>query len=290
MKRTFLHQYMSAALSISAVTLALTSCTPEMAIDDHGLEEALTPTFSVTPVQGKTNTYVIRNTTAGSITQRWDIDNGAGFVKGKTSDTVFYPDAGTYNLKMQAMGKGGTYYDAAPASLNVATSDPVAGNLVMGGKFNAGDESKWTKSIITAGVDFNMANGKMTATGGGWGHAAIYQPIQVVANQKYKFGMIVSGSGATDVWFEVYFGTTPPVAGVDYSSGGNKFALNTWTGCGNTVFNGNLATLACDGAQKGKNGEISFTTGGTVYLFIKTGGANLGTSGISIDNVELRRM
>jgi hypothetical protein len=268
----------------------IVSCRPEKFDDDHGLSEELKPTFTVTPVQGRNNTFVVRNTTPGAISTRWDLDKGTGYVIGKMYDTVFYPDAGVYNIRLQAMGKGGTFYDAAPQTVNITTSDPVAGNLVVGGKMDAGDDAKWSRLNITSGVTFTLVNGKMVATGGNWGHAAIYQPIQVQANKKYKFGMVVSGAGATDVWFEVYFGTTAPVQGVDYTAGGNRIGLNTWGGCGNAAFNGNLATIGCSGSLVGKNGEVTFTQSGTVYLVIKTGGANLGTSGISIDNVELRGM
>lgn len=274
-----------AAICVSAV---IGSCRPEKFDNGNGLETALQPSFTITPVTGRTNTYLIRNTTPGAINTRWDLDKGTGYVIGKQVDTVFYPDAGTYNIKMQAMGKGGIFYDATPAPVNVATSDPVAGNLVQGGKMDPADDAKWSKLTITPGVSFALNNGKMTATGGGYGHAAIYQAIQVQANKKYRFGMIVSGSGATDTWFEVYFGTTAPVPNTDYTSGGIQIALNTWTGCGNSAFNGNIATIGCAGALVGKNGEVTFTTGGTIYLLIKTGGSNLGTSGISIDNVELR--
>lgn len=277
-------------LFIGAVVVSsvITSCTPESFDDGNGLSETLQPTFTVEAVAGRTNTYVIKNTTPGAIATKWDLDKGAGYAFGKQIDTVFYPDAGVYNLKMQVMGKGGIFYDATAKPVTVATSDPVAGNLVQGGKMDPADDAKWTKHNITAGVSFAISGGKMVATGGNWGHAAIYQPITVQAGKKYRFSMIVSGSGATDTWFEVYFGTTAPVANNDYSSGGIQIALNTWTGCGNSAFNGNIATLGCAGALVGKNGEVTFTTGGTIYLFIKTGGANLGTSGISIDNVELR--
>jgi hypothetical protein len=288
MKFLFLIRNTAFCLLTVWITFSIGSCTPEKIGDGNGLKTDLQPSFTITPVQGRTNTYAIKNTTPGAMATRWDVDKGAGFASGKMADTVFYPDAGSYSVKMQAMGKGGIYYDAAPQPVTVATSDPVAGNLVQGGKFNAGDDGKWTMHPISAGVSFAMSNGKMVATGGNWGHAAIYQTIEVQANKKYKFSMIVSGSGATDTWFEVYFGTTAPVAGSDYNSGGIKLALNTWTGCGKTPFNGDLATIACDGALVGKKGEVTFAQSGTIYLFIKTGGANLGTSGISIDNVELR--
>jgi len=54
--------------------------------------------------------------------------------------------------------------------------------------------------------------------------------------------------------------------------------LNTWAGCGNTTFNGNIATIGCDGSLVGQNGKIRFSQAGTVNLLIKTGGANLGTA------------
>lgn len=63
-----------------------------------------------------------------------------------------------------------------------------------------------------------------------------------------------------------------------------RLGLNTWIGCGKTAFDGPLTTLSCNGA----GGIIEFTTAGTVYLVIRGGGADLGTAGIAVDNVELR--
>jgi len=158
-------------------------------------------------------------------------------------------------------------------------------NLVAGGTFDPGDESKWIVSNITPGVTVTIANGKALYQGGSWGQAAIYQPIQVEANVKYQLDMDVSGSGATDVWFEVYVGQTPPQLGQDYNNGGIRLSLNTWDGCGNTPFNGPLTQISCAGVGKG---VIQFATSGTVYLLIKSGGGNLGATGISVDNVEMR--
>ena len=157
-------------------------------------------------------------------------------------------------------------------------------NLVQGGAFNPGDSSKWTVSNITPGVSVNFVNGTALFTGS-WGQAAIFQAIQVQANQKYQIDMNVAGSGATDVWFEVYVGKSEPQLGVDYSDGGIRLSLNTWDGCGNTPFNGLLTDISCTGVGKG---VIQFATSGTVYLLIKSGGGSLGTTGISVDNVQIR--
>ena len=274
---------------ITASVLVLFSCS-KPSVNDNGTTEAnLNAEFTITPVAGSANRFDIAASDSSYILSKWDIGDGGGAVIDNHRKQIFLPDAGAYTITHYAVGRGGKSFSASKP-LNIATSDPAAGNLVQGGKFEtAADDAKWTRhTISTPAVAWTMANGKLTATGGSWGHSAIYQAITVQANKDYRFGMVVSGSGATDVWFEVYFGTVAPTAGSDYNNGGIQIALNTWAGCGNAAFNGNINKIGCEGALVGKDGKVRFATSGTIYLFIKTGGANLGTSGISIDNVELR--
>lgn len=257
-------------------------------VDDHGIDETnLDATFTLTAVNA--NKWMAKANDSSYILSKWDIGDGGGAVIDNHSKEIFLPDAGTYTVTHYAVGRGGAQFSESE-TVNVATSDPVAGNLVQGGKFeSAADDAMWTRHTISApAVTWTVTNGKMTAAGGSWGHSAIYQAIPVQANKDYRFSMLVSGSGASDTWFEVYFGTVAPTPGADYSSGGIQIALNTWAGCGNSAFNGNINVIGCEGALKGKNGVVRFATAGTIYLFIKTGGNNLGASGITIDNVELR--
>jgi hypothetical protein len=278
----------SRLLFVAATISAFTACKKEE-VTDRGLTESnLDASFTMTPVAGKMNTYFVQAKDSSYIMSKWDFGTGNAVV-GKASQEVFFPDAGVYSITHYAIGKGGATF-TSNQTVTIATSDPAKGNLVKGGKFEtAADEAFWSKITISdPAITWTRINGKMVAAGGGWGHSAIYQAIQVEANKDYRFAMQVSGSGATETWFEVYFGTAAPVNGSDYSSGGIAIALNTWAGCGNTTFNDNIAKIGCAGALVGKNGTIRFAQAGTVYLLIKTGGANLGTSGISIDNVELR--
>lgn len=270
-----------AAFMLLAV-VGVYGCLPES--KDTTLGPRPEATFVIEPVADKNNTYTLRNTTPGAFISLWDV--GSGFEAGDAVITSFFPDQGVYDIRLATVTSGGADTSAVQ-TITIETSDPVAGNLVVGGKMGADAWDHWQKVIITEGVDWHLEDGKMTATGGNWGHAAIYQPIEVVAGRKYRFGMRVSGKGATDTWFEVYFGTQVPGSG-DYNSGGIQLALNTWAGCGRNPFNGNLATLACDGALRNKNGEVTFDESGTIYLFIKTGGSYLGDGGISITNVEFR--
>lgn len=173
----------------------------------------------------------------------------------------------------------------ATSNANAQVSSSQTPNLVQGGTFERGDYDKWTISNITPGVTVRFGGGRALYRGGSWGQAAIYQAIQVEANQKYQVNMTVSGHGGTDMWFEVYVGKAEPQIGQDYNDGGKRLALNTWNGCGKTPFNAPLTQLSCEGAARG---VIQFPTSGTVYLLIKSGGSDLGTTGISLANVELR--
>src|SRR5258705_1377955 len=273
--------------AILAASILFVGCNKKEVVDRGLTETNLDASFTITTVDA--NNFVARVKDSCYILSKWDFGNGSGPSAGKATQPIFLPDAGSYLVTHYAIGKGGATFTTSQ-TINVATSDPARGNLVQGGKFETtDDEAKWTRLTISApAITWTRSNGKMVAAGGSWGHSAIYQAIQVQANKDYRFAMQVSGSGATDTWFEVYFVTTVPVQNSDYTSGGIRIALNTWTGCGNTTFNGNIATIGCDGSLVGQNGKVRFTQAGTIYLLIKTGGANLGANGITIDNVELR--
>ena len=272
--------------SIGALAVGIyTGCQPEDGGDGNGLTSAnIEASFTITPVAGKMNTYALKANENGVLGVKWAKGDGSAASVGKAIDTVFFPDAGKYTIMLTAIGKGGEEKTTSQ-DVTVATSDPVAGNLIVGGKMEAADDAKWLRLPIGNGVDFALAGGKMTATGGGWGHKGIYQAVDVVAGKKYKVDMLVSGGGAVNTWFEVYVGTAVPEAGKDYSDGGKRLALNTWAGCGNANFNGKFSSVSCD-APAGNT--VQFATTGKVYLVIRTGGEYLGANGISVDNVEFR--
>lgn len=260
-------------------------CKPDQFEKGNGLTaEDLNATFSVTPVPSSANKFVLQaNEGAGLLGVNWDLGDGAGSNPGKMRDTVFIPDAGKYTITLTAIGKGGLT-KTSTQDVTVATSDPEAGNLIKGAGMLAADDAQWTHLAISDGVTFAIDNGKMVAKGGNYGHAGVYQAVDVVAGKKYKVDMLVSGSGATDTWFEVYADSKAPVAGQDYTSSNKLISLNTWAGCGKTTFSGLLSAISCSG-----NGNtITFPTTGKIYLVIKSGGANLGLTGIGFTNVQFR--
>lgn len=273
------------AFCLAALALALTytqACTPDDSDLDNGLADTeLSASFTVTPVAGKMNTYALRADNEGVLGIKWRKSDGAQFITGKVIDTVVYEDAGTYTITAEVNGRGGVKASSSKEVV-VAASIPLENNIVKGGFMDPGDQAFWLPITYSPGVSFAIVNGKMVATGGNGGHAGIYQAVQVQAGKRYQIDMNVTGSGATDVWFEVYLGTDAPGAG-DYNSGGNRMGLNTWTGCGKTAFDGKLSSISCVGS----GGLVTATQTGTMYLVIRGGGSNLGASGIAIDRIGL---
>ena len=274
---------------IFSVVVALslfTSCQPNDIDTGNGIvSKDLDASFTVTPVTGAVNKYLMKATSTSHITSKWDAGNGEPAFVGKMEEEIYFPDAGTYIVKHYAIGIGGQSY-VSQQNVVVATSDPAA-NLVQGGLFaNAEDHAKWTVLKISSGPSFwTFNNGSASVTtAGGWSQQGIYQAIEVEANQEYKIDMTVSSPDAlVNTWFYVYASTTVPEQGVDYKTG-LALSLNTWNGCGLAPFDGKLSVLEC-GVKK--EGIVKFPSSGTIYLVINCGAENSPT--ITIKNVQFRK-
>ena len=258
----------------------------------------LDPSFTVVPVVS--NKYKLTPTNNKNVILS-EMDLGVGsFASFNTGDTLFLPDAGIYKIRRFVVGAGGISSDTVSQTITVATSDPVKGNLVVGGKFaTSADVAKWTiggtgsgtgvwtftPGTTTSGI---TTPGKATLTAGGYAGNGIYQAINVTGGFKYKIDMLVSSTtGLSDSWFEVYCDYKDPatVSG-DYSAGGTLYSINTWNGSGKTPFSGKISVV---GTPTTMNGVFTATTTGTVYLVIRGGGNNM-QAGVSVTNVEFRRM
>jgi hypothetical protein len=249
--------------------------------------DSLVATFTVTPVPGNDTKFVITNTTQGQcVGTRWDIGKGGSdAVMGKTSDTVFYPLAGTYTIKMQALDKRGKLYSATPVSVTTTKNDPAYDNLIRGGKMNAGDDQYWGRYDANANkIVWTLANNAYTATTAtkpvtASVNGGIYQSVQVVANKTYRFSMNASYGAPQDAWLELYFGQTVPADGKDYTDN-KKLGLITWGTW--TAFNGT------------KTVDVSFGASGTIFTVIKLGcnspNGHFSTPGISVTNIDFRRI
>jgi len=264
----------------------LTSCQPEEFGTGNGLADMdLDASFNISQTDVNGNRYTVEASDAENIWHhKWDLGNGTSF-RGDLIENIFFPDAGTYTVTHTVYGRGGSAISSAQEVVVVA-SDPAAGNLVKGGKLDTPeDHAEWTiLNISSAGASWTFNQGSATINASGNNQQGIFQAIEVEAGKPYSIDMTVSGSGATDVWFEVFASPTAPTQGNDYSAGGRRMGLSTWDGCATGPFNGRLSTVGCVGSGN----IVQFDTSGTIYLTIKCGGGNTGTTGITIDNVEFR--
>ena len=105
--------------------------------------------FTITPVTGQVNKYVLTSTSTNSFRYDWDKADGAGYVQGKSVDTVYFADAGTYALKLLAYGQSGI--DSAMQNLVVAADDPAALTPL---KMLTGNSSRKWKLAPEAGALF----------------------------------------------------------------------------------------------------------------------------------------
>lgn len=248
------------------------------------------PAFTITPVAGKMNTYVLTSQSNNYISSRWDI--GYGPYMGKMTEEISLPDAGTYTVTHIAVGAGGATKEVSH-EIVVAQSDPSKPNLVKGGFFNdAADVAQWTSLNLspTGAAFWSFDTGSATIHAAGWAQEGIYQAIDVVKDKEYTIDMLVtSASGSDESWLEVYAGKSFPQPGVEYKD--NKvMGLSTWDGCAKSAFKGRLSIVGCvknDGTASVSN-VVKFDTTGKIYLLIRSGGNKFTKDGITIGRVEMR--
>lgn len=292
---TILKRYSCLVFVVISMTF-ISSCQPDELGIGNGLSDPnVDASFTVTPIEGVTNRYRLEAQTTNVLSSKWDV--GDGIFSGKMIEEVFFPDAGTYTVTHFALGKGGET-NASSQEIIVAESDPVSGNLVKGGKFtDATDHGQWTIQPISAsGAAWVLNEGSATIfSTSAWAQQGIYQAIEVDKDKAYAIDMKVSGGGGfIETWFEVYVGTTAPVAGVEYTANGTTdfkiMGLSTWDGCATAPFSGRLTNIGCVKNSKTDtiDNTITFAESGTIYLYIRSGGNVFDPSGITITNVEMR--
>jgi hypothetical protein len=271
----------------------LTSCEPDAPGAGNGLTVAsVDPSFTITPVEGKNNTYLLVSATDNVLNSYWKV--GKAEFYGKMNLEIFLPDKGTYKVVHTAVGRGGTT-DFATKEIIIAANDPDRGNLVKGTSFlDAADQAQWTNlHLNTNGLatwTFTPGFATINASGNTSNQEGIYQEIDVVAGKEYIIDMQVSAkSGSPDFWFEVYAGKTVPTSGVIYTD--NKvMGLSSEDGCGKEAFDGKLSAVGCvkNSATDKVGNVVKFAETGKVYLVIRGGGNGFTATGITITEVEFR--
>lgn len=103
-------------LFLVLIALSIYSCTK----DTVALGTKATASFTITPVAGKVNTYVLQSTSQNAFGYKWDKGTGS-FFNGTMVDTAYFPLKGTYTVKLLAFGRGG--YDSTAQTVAVTIDD-----------------------------------------------------------------------------------------------------------------------------------------------------------------------
>lgn len=286
-----------AAITVIGLLFSATGCTPDDDNAGNGIEPGqMDASFTITPKDGSANRFILTaSSNEGTLAHFWN--TGTGDASGSASHEIFLPDAGTYEITHTSAGIGGATVSTTQ-TLNVLTSDPNAGNIILGGKFETADDiAKWTTYTVNGegNANWTFANGvATTTTTAAWAQKGLYQAIQVQAGKTYRFDMKVKGQGGfNNAFFELYADYATPVPNTDYTAGGKVLQINTWAGCGMNPFEGQLFNLSCGGSSDTSQGLKTFANSGTVYVVMR-GGTEFATPGnpysVTIDNVEVRRV
>ena len=120
MRKLIEHNRLLVIISIISLSFLYSSC--EYETRDLGPKPVAS--FTVTPVAGQVNKYLLTSTSQNSFRYDWDKASGAGFVTGKQVDTVYFPDKGNYTVKLLVFGHSGM--DSSSQVVVVANDDPAA--------------------------------------------------------------------------------------------------------------------------------------------------------------------
>ncbi|HEY8934099.1 MAG TPA: PKD domain-containing protein [Cyclobacteriaceae bacterium] len=267
---------------ISAL-IALTSCGG----DDNTPSPVADFGYNINAVNTLKVSFV--NKSKNGKTYMWDFGDSAG-TSTEENPSYTYAESGTYTVSLTVTSDGTS--DKKTKQVTVK-GDPA--QLIVNGGLD--DDSAWT--IISHNTSGNgvltIANGVATwdeaidVPNDSWGneaHMGMYQKVDVVGGD-YQLDLDVSINGFDEVWFEVWVGTTEPVAGSDYNTPAVRvLSANAWD-CKETqgTYSGSLAANSCEGT----NGRITLPAG-SYYIDIRSGGFNFGEGGITADNISMVRV
>lgn len=145
-----------------------------------------TASFSVTPVSGQTNKYLLSSTSAGAFLYDWNKADGKGFVRGKVVDTVYFPKKGDYTVKLITYGEDGM--DSTSQVIKVAADDPINLKLLTGNSVG-----KTTQTWVMAPAAGALWVGPNDAGAGAWWASGIADVTDskrtCLFNDEYTFSM-----------------------------------------------------------------------------------------------------
>jgi|TARA_B110000027_G_C16122297_1_gene303922 hypothetical protein len=219
----------------------------------------------------------------------WSFGDGSSSDGLETSKT--YYTKGEYEVRFKIFTTSGEAYSYQ--TISIANDLADESNLVKNGTFD--DASSWN---IVNHYDATNLEGVVTIADGvahfteqsnTWKHMGIYQSIALQPGT-YQFDMDITYSEINEIWGEVWLGLSEPINGNDYNTDNSAEIIlnvfNAWDCSSKITYSGKATALGCD--SNPNPGNFTLSVPGVYYLIFRTGGAQYGTNGIVVDNIELR--
>lgn len=215
--------------------------------------------FTVQPVSGKTNTFLLKSTSDEAFMWQWNLDDGTGWKKGSKTDTAYYPRKGDYTVKLMVFAQGGS--DTTQQAINVEKDDPNGcyGNLKNLTACDSGDSKTWVLNPDAGALWVGPPDFSATW----WSNpAGDVQTRSCQFNDEYTFSKdgTLERNLKGDMWVDNDSGTDPYPSDIIANNDGSKVsgcydwsAINSkysaW-GSGSYDFqlNGDQLTLSGDGS------------------------------------------
>lgn len=230
-------------------------------------------------------TGTFTNTSQNATSYLWNFGDGNTSTEEHPTHTYRYE--GNYKVVLTATGEDGV---ETQTRKEIFVEKPLVypRNILPSGDME--DVSAWnittSDTLPLPTIEFTD-EGVLRFSEDGKAEALVWQEVVVRVAGTYRLSADVTGSGSTDMWFQVILGSEEPVEGSGYS-GEVYVGMDTSESdtCGVEPFEGNLPEIACESSGIGPEGIITFDEPTTLYLVVKVGSSgNLGT--ITIDNLAL---
>lgn len=115
------YQKTSAGLRCLYALILVSLCFYGCEKDKGELGNPAIASFTVSPVDGKVNTFRLESTSDNAFRYQWDLGDGQGLLPGDAVHEAYYLKKGSYEVKLYAYGRGG--YDVAAAQVTVENDD-----------------------------------------------------------------------------------------------------------------------------------------------------------------------
>lgn len=220
-------------LAMAALVLIAFSACKKYAVKELGPKPVAS--FTVSAISGQVNKFLLTSTSQNAFRYDWDKANGGGYIQGKQVDTVYFPDRGTYKVKLLVFGHSGM--DSATADVNVANDDPAALTPL---KMLTGNSSRTWKlapeahALFIGPPDFSQT---------WWGNSVADVAVRsCLFNDEYTFvkaGNVLQYNSKDDFWVDEEGGNPwpagmPPVG--CYANSAIPVQYQAWANSGNFTF------------------------------------------------------